>query len=323
MTKSPQVLRAAVIGTGYLGRFHAQKYAAMDDVELVGVVDVDTERAGESALECGTTAYADYRDLLGRVDAVSIAVPTPLHYQVARDFLEHDVDVLIEKPMTTSLAEADALIGVAGERGRIIQVGHLERFNPAVVSLDEVISQPLFIEAHRLAIYKPRCTDVSVVLDLMIHDLDLILGFASSDIRHIHAAGAAVASDHVDIANARVEFESGCVANITSSRISLKNERKIRLFQKDAYISVDFSSREITIVRLADGPSDSLIPGTDIRHLTFDQGDALDAEIRSFVHCVRVREQPAVSGQVGRDALAAAITVMDQIQKTASRISSR
>jgi predicted dehydrogenase len=315
-----KTLRAAVIGVGYLGRFHAQKYAAMEGVELAAVVDADPERAREIAAPLGTRALTDYRELLGKVDAVSVAVPTPLHYAVGREFLENGADCLIEKPITTSLEEADALIGLAREKGRILQAGHLERYNPAVVALDGVITRPFFIEAHRLALFKPRCTDVSVVLDLMIHDIDLILSFVKSGIHEIRAAGASVISDHVDIANARMEFENGCVANITASRISMKTERKIRVFQRDAYVSVNFADRSITVVRPGQGPGDSVIPGTDIRQISFDQGDALEAEIAAFMHSSRTREAPEVPGEAGRDALKAALTVMEQIRANEARI---
>ncbi|MBW1835038.1 MAG: Gfo/Idh/MocA family oxidoreductase, partial [Deltaproteobacteria bacterium] len=240
-------LRVGVIGTGYLGKFHAEKYAGMDEVELVGVVDIEKEKAENTAANFGISAYTNYKDLFGKVDAVSIVVPTPAHFAVSKNFLENGIDVLIEKPITTTLEEADELIGIAESKGLIIQVGHLERFNPAVVALQDFVKNPRFIESHRLSIYKERCTDVSVILDLMIHDIDIILNFVRYGIKNIHAAGIPVISKHVDIANARLEFENGCVANVTASRISTKNERKIRLFQKDAYISVDFANHEITV----------------------------------------------------------------------------
>jgi predicted dehydrogenase len=307
-------LRVGVIGTGYLGKFHAEKYARIDAAELVGVVDADLSRAEAVAKKTGTRAYSNYEDLLGKVDAVSIVVPTPEHFRIGMFFLEHDVDVLIEKPMTTTLQEADRLIQVSEERGLIIQVGHLERFNPAVVALNDIIGQPRFIESHRLSLYQERGTDVSVVHDLMIHDIDIILNFVKSEVKSIHAAGIPVISRHVDIANARLEFENGCVANVTASRISTKNERKIRLFQKDAYISVDFANHGITIVQPGRKSEESIIPGTDIRQLNFAKGDALEDEIRSFVRDVKRRESPEVTGQMGRDALKIALSILDQIQ---------
>ncbi|WP_373500661.1 Gfo/Idh/MocA family protein [Desulfococcus sp.] len=306
-------LRVGVIGAGYIGKFHAEKYANMTDVALAGVVDPDASRAASVAAANRTTAFADYRELLGKVDAVSIAAPTPRHHEISRFFLAHDVDVLIEKPMTTTLAEADELIEIAEAGGRIIQVGQLERFNSAVGALKDVVSKPMFIESHRLSMFKSRCTDVSVVLDLMIHDIDIILTVVKSEVKSIHAAGIPAVSDHVDIANARLEFETGCVANVTASRISIKNERKIRLFQKNAYISVDFANHEITIIR-KDGREGGIIPGMDIERRRFTQGDALDDELRAFVRAVRFREAPEVTGQMGRDALRVALSVMDQIQ---------
>jgi predicted dehydrogenase len=240
-------VRVGVIGVGYLGKYHAEKYSHMNAVELVGVVDIDPLKAQKIAKQVNTRAFAHYDQLFGKVDAVSIAVPTPVHYTVGKAFLNRDVDVLIEKPMTTSIEEADELIKTAEAGELILQVGHLERFNPATVALQDIVNRPLFIEAHRLSVFKDRNTDVSVVLDLMIHDIDLILNFVQAEVKSIHAAGAPVICEHVDIANVRLEFDSGCVANVTASRISAKNERKIRIFQKDAYISVDFANHDITV----------------------------------------------------------------------------
>ncbi len=307
-------LRVGVVGVGYIGRFHAEKYANMADVVLAGVVDPDHARATTVASALKAPAFADYRSLSGKVDAVSIAAPTPLHYEISRFFLEQGVDVLIEKPMTTTLAEADRLIEIAGSEGLIIQVGQLERFNSAVGALKDVVDRPMFIESHRLSIFKSRSTDVSVVLDLMIHDIDIILNVVKSEVKSIHAAGIPAVSDHVDIANARLEFETGCVANVTASRISIKNERKIRLFQRNAYISVDFANHEITIIRKDGDRVDGIIPGMDIEQRCFTHGDALDDELKAFVRSVRLREPPEVTGQMGRDALRVALSVMDQIQ---------
>jgi predicted dehydrogenase len=313
MKTSTDKIRVGVVGTGYLGKFHAEKYARMEGVELVGVADIDPAAAASVAEACATQGFVGHNDLLDRVDAVSIVVPTSAHFEVSKDFLAHGVDVLIEKPMTTTLAEADELIDFAASTGRIIQVGHLERFNPALLALQDIIERPLFIESHRLAIYKERATDVSVVLDLMIHDIDLISSFAHSELHGVHAAGAPVVSEEIDIANARLEFESGCIANVTASRVSLKNERKIRLFQKDCYISVDFAQHQITIIRKQDNHSEGLIPGMDIQQRSFAHGDALEAEIKAFVRAVRTRQSPIVDGNVGRKALKIAIDVMDQI----------
>ena len=312
-------IRVGVIGVGYLGKFHAEKYAAMDNVRLVGVADIDRSRAEDLAARFGSRAFTDYRDLLSLVDAVSIVVPTESHFSVGLEFLDHGVDVLIEKPMTTTLKQADELIDVAESRGRILQVGHLERFNPAVLALKDIITNPMFIEAHRLSIFKDRSTDVSVVLDLMIHDIDIILNIVNSEIQSIHAAGAPVICEHADIANVRLQFESGCVANVTASRISTKNQRKIRLFQKDAYIAVDFAGREITLIRRSENQSDSLVPGTDFQQLSFTEADVLEDELASYLQAVRTRNAPVVSGHAGRKALAVALDIMDQVEAAIER----
>jgi predicted dehydrogenase len=309
-------LKVGVVGTGYLGKFHAEKYAGMEDAELVGVVDINQNQATEIAKKHGVHAYFRPEEILGKVDAVSIVVPTPLHYQVSRMFLEHDVDVLIEKPITTTLKEADSLIDLAEARGLIIQVGHMERFNPAVIALEDVLKTPMFIESHRLSQFQPRGTDVDVVLDLMIHDIDIILNLVKSEITDIQAAGIAVITQHGDIANARLEFASGCVANVTASRISLKNERKLRLFQRDAYISVDFANREITVIRRNGNIKDGIIPGTAINSRCFTKSDALLAELVSFVQSVKTRVSPEVTGKMGRDALQVALSIVTQTQQS-------
>jgi len=312
-------LRVGVIGVGYLGQFHAEKYARMNDVELVGVVDSDKNRAEAIAEKVDTKAYIDHKALFGNVDAVSIAVPTPVHFVIAKDFLKNNIDILIEKPITETTKDADELIHLAESRDLVIQVGHLERFNPAIVELKDIVKKPMFIESHRLSIFQGRCLDVSVVLDLMIHDIDLILNFVRSKISAIHASGVPVVSEHVDIANARLEFESGCVANVTASRISTKNERKIRLFQRDAYVSVDFSKKEITSIKQTDSIDCGLIPGMDINQVSFETGDALENELKSFVNAVINRETPEVTAQMGRDALEIALNIMSKIKKGIQR----
>jgi predicted dehydrogenase len=228
--------------------------------------------------------------------------------------------VLIEKPMTTSISEADALIESAEARGLILQVGHLERFNPATVALQDIVRRPLFIEAHRLCLFPERNTDVSVVLDLMIHDIDIILNFVQSEIVNIHAAGAPVICEHVDIANVRLEFNSGCVANVTASRVSAKNQRKLRIFQKDAYVSVDFANHEITVIRQDQDACNPLIPGMDIEQLSFSDSDALEDELSAFIAAVSSRGAPQVSGRVGRKSLIIAMDIMEQIALRLSNI---
>ena len=308
-------LRVGVIGVGYLGQFHAEKYVRMNDVDLVGVVDIDKSRAETVAGKVNTKAFIDHQALFGNVDAVSIAVPTPVHFVIAKDFLQNNIDIMIEKPITETTEEADELIHLAESRDLIIQVGHLERFNPAIVALKNIVKKPMFIESHRLSIFQGRCTDVSVVLDLMIHDIDLILNFVRSEISAVYASGVPVVSEHVDIANARLEFESGCVANVTASRISTKNERKIRLFQRDAYVSVDFSKKEITAIQQDSNVDCGLIPGMDVKQISFETGDALETELKSFVNAVIHREPPEVTAQMGRDALKIALNIMGQIKE--------
>ena len=312
-------LRIGVVGVGYLGKFHTEKYAKMENVDLVGVVDLDKSRADNIAAQFNTLSFSHHTDLINKIDAASIVASTPEHYTVSKDFLENGIDVMIEKPITTSIADADKLIDLAKEKDLIIQVGHLERFNPAVVALRDIIKKPMFIESHRLSFYKERGIDVSVVLDLMIHDIDLISNFVKAELKSVHASGVSVISDHVDIANARLEFKNGCVANITASRISIKNERKIRLFQKDAYISVDFSSYKITIIKKTGVNKKGVIPGMEIENISFQKGDALNDELVSFVKAVQNRTSPEVTGEMGRDALKIAIATMQQIRNANSK----
>lgn len=315
-----KTIRVAVVGVGYLGKFHAEKYARMKGVRLIGVVDSDARCAKEVAKMHHTQAYTDYHQILDQVDAVSIAVPTPYHFEISKDFLLNNVDVLIEKPITVSLKEADELVQIADQKKLVIQVGHLERFNPAVVALEDKITIPRFIESHRLSVFKERGTDVSVVLDLMIHDIDIILNLVRSNLTHIHAAGIPVITDQVDIANARLAFANGCVANVTASRISTKNERKIRLFQQDAYISVDFANHAIDIIHKDSNQKNSIIPGMHINHLTYTHGDALDDELKAFINSARSRTPAEVTGQMGRDALKIALSIMDQIQVNSAQL---
>ncbi len=315
-----QKLRIGVIGVGYLGKFHAEKYARMADVDLVGVVDIDPSRAQQTADRLNTRVYPNYEALFGRVDAVSVVTPTIQHYGISRDFLQQGVDTFIEKPMTTTLEEADELIDLAKSKNLIVQVGHLERFNPAVVALADVIDGPRFIESHRLSQFKDRAIDVSVVLDLMIHDIDILLNFVGCGIKEIHASGVAVITKEVDIANARLEFENGCVANVTTSRVSMKNKRKMRIFQKYAYIAVDFAEREITTVIRGNPDGTHLIPGMKISNQRFEHEDPLDAELKSFVRSVYRREASKVSGEAGRNALAVALDIVDQIEANTERL---
>ena len=311
-------IRTAVIGVGYLGNFHAQKYAALPDVELVGVVDNDPIRAAEIAAALGTRAYSDHQELLGSVDAVSVVVPTNCHHAVARDFLAAGVHVLIEKPITVTIEEADDLIARAEEQKVVFQVGHLERFNPVLVALDGVLREPLFIESVRIAPFKPRGTDVNVVLDLMIHDIDIIQHIVKSPVKRIDAIGAPVFTGEEDIANARILFENGCVANVTASRISLKNERKMRIFQRDAYITLDFQNRKVLLAQKGSGEIFPGVPNVKVDERELGEADALLREIESFIAAIRNGTPPQVSGRDGRMALETALKINESLNRRAS-----
>jgi predicted dehydrogenase len=303
-------VRAAVIGTGYLGQFHAEKYAAHPGVELVGIVDTDKERAELIGKKCSAPFFTDHRQLLGKVDAASIVTPTGSHFEVSRDFLLAGSDVLIEKPITTTLAQADELIATAKQTGRLIQVGLLERYNPAVLALAPLVTKPLFIEARRLSTFKTRALNVSVVVDLMIHDIDIIFSLVKSPLKSLAAAGASVASQFADIANARLEFENGCVASITASRMAQKDDRTLLVVQESGPIYVDFVNRSLTQMQpkgRVDG-GDAL--GMEEKTRTFEKADALAHEIADFVKSVSTRQQPVVSGQVGREALETALNII-------------
>lgn len=301
-------LKCAVIGTGYLGKFHAQKYAGLPDCELVAVVDINEMAAKAVAEQYGANALTDYQALLGEVDAVSIVVPTTLHHQVSRDFLNAGAHVLVEKPITVTVAEADELIAIAQAKNLILQVGHLERFNPAVLGLDKE-EKPLFIESHRLSPFNPRANDVSVVLDLMIHDIDIILALVDSEVERIDASGTAVLTQGTDIANARLKFANGCVANVTASRISMKMERKMRMFRPSSYVSVDFQNRVLTKHRTGSKEMFPGIPEIETEESVFESGDALLEEIKHFVNCIHTGDNPLVSGVAGKRALETAIAI--------------
>jgi len=309
-----QPVRTAVIGAGYLGRFHAQKYALLSESQLVAVADVVEEAREQVAAESGCRAVADYRDVLDEVDAVSIATPTPLHHAIAKHCLERGVHVLVEKPITQTPGQARALIEIAARHDRILQVGHLERFNAAILALGDTLGKPRFIESHRLAPFKERGTDVNVVLDLMIHDIDLIQSLVGAPIESIDAVGAAVFSAEIDIANARIRYAGGCVANTTASRVSLKTERKLRLFQDDAYVSIDLQQKVLTIVRKPPRGTDAAPGQVVIEERGYEQGDALKLEIAAFLRSIREDRPPVVSGQDGLLALETAIRITELVQ---------
>lgn len=307
-----------MIGVGYLGRFHAQKYAQLPGSQLVAVVDTRESMRQAVATELGTRAVADYRELLGQVDAVSIVTPTPGHFPIAREFLEAGAHVLVEKPITETVEQARQLIDVAKHHDRLLQVGHLERFNAAVLAAEAHLSNPRFIECQRLAPFKERGTDVNVVLDLMIHDIDIVQTIVGAPIETIDAVGTPVFSGAVDIANARLRFANGCVANVTASRVSLKTERKLRVFRDDAYVSIDLQQKILTVIRkraAAAGPGE--LPVT-IEEQNFEQGDALRAEIASFLDCIRERRRPVVDGEDGLRALETATRITAQLGAVAA-----
>jgi predicted dehydrogenase len=314
-----QNVRTAVIGVGYLGRFHAHKYAASPVADLVAVVDANPENRARVAAETGCRAVADYREILAEVDAVSIATPTPLHYPIAKECLERGVHVLVEKPITTTLDEARSLVETATRAGRVLQVGHLERFNAAILALAGTLRTPRFVESHRLAPFKERGTDVNVVLDLMIHDIDLIQSLVGAPIESIDAVGSSVFSAGLDIANARIRYANGCVANTTASRVSMKMERKLRLFQDDAYISIDLQQKVLTIVRKPPAGSDLAKGQVLIEERTYDQGDALAFEIEAFLKSIREGTPPVVSGEDGLRALETATRITQMVQDGVQR----
>lgn len=313
--KTSPALRTAVIGVGYLGKFHAQKFAEIPGADLVAVVDVDIEARERVAKELGVDAIGDYRRLIGAVDAVSVAVPTPAHFEIARAFLDSGTHVLVEKPITETVEQATRLIEIARQRSAVLQVGHLERFNPAVRALKPLLHNPRFVESVRIAPYNVRGTDVDVVLDLMIHDIDLIQFIAGSPIERLEAVGAAVITDKPDVANARIRFESGCIANVTASRTSLKVERKIRIFQDACYFSADLHQKAVSVYRKSDTMNGPLNLPISIEQLECDDGDALRLEIEAFLRAARDGASPMVTGEDGKQALETALDIIDQVEE--------
>jgi len=299
-------VRVGVIGVGHLGYHHARNYAAIDDAELVGVVDTDPERGRKAAEDFGVPLLPSVCALVEEgIDAASVVVPTSAHCAVGLELIEAGIDVLIEKPLAGSVEEARQLVSAAADAHRVLQVGHIERFNGAVVALFDVVKQPRFIECHRLSPYPNRGQDVSVVLDLMIHDLEIVLALVASPVATVDAVGVPVFSESEDIANARVRFDSGCVANLTASRISVDRMRKIRIFEQDAYLSTDYSAQKVLVYRKKPGPLTEEMTPMDliaVEPLAVHRDEPLKLELASFVECVRDRARPLVSGE---DALAA------------------
>src|SRR5215475_11611209 len=331
MTAQATNIRVAVVGCGAFGRNHARVYRQLQQegagIEFVGVVDSDSRRAQAVATEFGTQSFNSPSDLLGKIDAASIAVPTIHHLSIAREIMESGADVLVEKPIAATLAQADELIAAASRSGRVAQVGHLERFNPAVMATLPLVSRPMFFEVHRLSVFTPRSLDVDVVMDLMIHDLDVVLSLVKSPVREVHAVGLPVISDKVDIANVRIEFETGCVANFTASRVSTERVRKLRFFQPHEYISLDYGRQDVISIRVDERAAAALLrgealpanvgpaPGIAINKPKVEAKEPLRTEIESFLAAVRSRRPPEVSLEDGRAALALALQINEAILK--------
>jgi len=330
MTSSDKKLRVAVIGCGAFGRNHARVYRLLQSssgsVELAGVVDSNPTAAQAVAAEFQTQAFSSLDDLKDKIDAASVAVPTIHHLTAASELMRDGIDVLIEKPLAATLAEADELVGVAREYNRIAQVGHLERFNPAVLAAIPIVNHPMFFEVHRLSVFTPRSLDVDVVMDLMIHDLDIVLSFVNSPVREVRAVGLAVISNKVDIANVRIEFENGCVANFTASRVSTEKVRKVRFFQPHQYISIDYGRQDLISIRVDERAAAELMsgkvptaglgpaPGIALEKPKVEPREPLRAEIESFLDAVRRRSKPLVSLEDGRRALEVALQINRAIE---------
>ncbi|HSK08911.1 MAG TPA: Gfo/Idh/MocA family oxidoreductase [Vicinamibacterales bacterium] len=310
MTNTHSSLRVAAIGVGHLGRHHARLLASLDEATLVAVVDAKPDRAREVAAACGTTAVDDPADLIGRVDAVSVAVPTESHLEVALPFLERGIPVLVEKPLARDVREADRMIDAAARTGAILAVGHTERHNPAVAVASAYLAAPRFIEVHRLGTFPERSLDIDVVFDLMIHDLDIVLALVPSAVVAIEAVGVPVLTGRVDIANVRLRFENGCIANMTASRISRDRVRKIRFFQQDAYLSIDYAAQEVEMYRLL---KDQGRPVIDGGKLEVAREEPLRRELADFLAAVRHGRRPLVAGEDGRRAIVLAQRIVERM----------
>lgn len=309
-------IKVGVIGVGYLGNFHAQKYAAMEHVELVGVFDKDIARAEEIAAQCQTKAFGDYHELISLAEAVSVVTPTTFHHAVGMACLEAGLDVMMEKPITVTLDEADELIALAAQKGCILQVGHLERFNPGIMALDHYLDNPIYIESQRVHQFNPRGNDVDVVLDLMIHDIDIILSIVKSPLETIRTVGVPVVTTSTDVATAQLLFANGCTATVTASRIAQSNVRQLVIHQKKSSLIVDYGNKDITVIERSGTTTADGYPVEESTHLPFpQQGDALKAELLHFIDAVQTRQQPKVSGVEGRQALAIALQLIDEMKQ--------
>ncbi|HVH89498.1 MAG TPA: Gfo/Idh/MocA family oxidoreductase [Terriglobales bacterium] len=335
MSAAPQKVRVAVVGCGVFGRNHARVYRQLEHdgsgIEFVGVVDTQAERAKAIAQEFATEAFSSVADLKNNIDAASVTVPTVDHLAVARELMQAGADVLVEKPVAASLAQADELIALSRRYNRIVQVGHLERFNPAVLATIPIVTQPMFFEVHRLSVFTPRSLDVDVVMDLMIHDLDVVLSLVKDPVGEIRAVGLAVISDKVDIANVRLEFENGCVANLTASRVSTEKVRKLRFFQPQQYISIDYARQDVISIRVDERAAAALLrgqtvpemsgpaPGVAVDKPKVEPKEPLRTEIEAFLESVRSRQKPRVSLEDGRRALDLALKINAAIDAHHSR----
>jgi len=312
-------IRVGVVGVGYFGQFHAEKYAKIEGAELVGVVDVAPSRAREIAKRYGTQPFLQDADLFDKVQAVSIAVPTPLHHSITRNFFLHGIDVLLEKPISSTLEEADELIELAESKGLILQVGHLERFNGALSALEGIVQKPFFIESHRLGSFSGRAADINVVLDLMVHDIDIILTLVNSKVRKCQALGLPIITPHLDMANARIEFENGCTANLTVSRVSQEKIRRTRIFQSDGTLTIDYLSQKLSFSKKVIHPGKEPLSEMVTDDVPIQKVDLLEAEIHSFLQSVRDRKNVRVSGWDGKRALEVALQIIQKIDESSEK----
>ena len=303
-------VRIAVVGVGHHGQHHVRILSEMKEVSLVGVADIDDKRASEVAVQYGIKSFLDIREVFDHVDAVVVAVPTSAHVEVALPFLEHGVDVLVEKPITASLLEADQLLSASKDSDVLLGVGHTERFNPAIAVASPLIIKPRFVEVHRLGVFQERSLDINVIYDLMIHDLDVLLALVNSEVVSVEAVGVAVLSKNTDIANARIRFNSGCIANVTASRISRDRVRKIRFFQEDSYVSIDYAAQQVEAYTVLPKEGRSVIKGGS---LDTKNEEPLARELRDFVEAVQMRRPPLVSGLSGRNALDLATKIEEKM----------
>ena len=317
MSGAEKKIRVAVVGAGDFGRNHIRVYRELPNVELAGIIDTNSERAQKVATEFGCAIIASVAELRSHVDAVSVTVPTSEHARVGCEVLAMGLDALVEKPIASSLNEADALVAAAHKHGRILQIGHVERFNPAVLAAEKLIERPLFFEVHRLGVFSARSLDIDVIFDVMIHDLDILLALVGEQVTDVKAVGIPVLTGKVDIAHARLEFESGAVANVTASRVSTERVRKMRFFQSREYISLDFARRDVLRVRVAQpGPN----PEFGYEKVPAPDREPLRAELEAFIDSVQTRRQPRVDGRAGRAALALATQVAASIQEHGQRV---